>query len=257
MNRIVGYVGRMGMEGRGAAGPDWRLCQEDGETFSFTDGGETYVCVSTGRLCNAPELRQTLGLAAGEDRELMVRAYQRWGAQCLHRFNGEYALAILEVKAHRLFLARDRMGVKSLFFRYRPGELLFASEIGQLLELPGVEPVLDGQGVLELMMLGPGRIPGSGILRDIRCLEPGCRGILEEGRLEITRYWRLEDRVHRESFEDTAAHVRTLVTEALCCRLPGDKQVGACLSGGLDSSILSALCARELGSRPLQTFSVD
>ena len=185
----------------------------------------------------------------------MVRAYLRWGTDCLHRFNGEYALAIYEAAAHRLFLARDRMGVKSLFYRQEPGELIFASELGQLLDFPGVEGVLDDQGVLELMMLGPGRIPGSGILRDMKALEPGCCAVCQEGRMEVTRYWRLEDRVHRESLADTAAHVRELVTEALRCRLPEDGQVGACLSGGLDSSILSALCARELG--PLQTFSVD
>ena len=104
--------------------------------------------------------------------------------------------------------------------------------------------------------MGPGRIPGSGVFRDIQELEPGWCGWYEKGSWKKKQYWKLKDREHLENFEETAEQVRYLVTDAIKRQMVSDVPLGTFLSGGLDSSLISAVCAKELG-HPLDTFSVD
>ena len=124
---------------------------------------------------------------------------------------------------------------------------------------PTVRAQLDAQGAAELIMLGPGRLPGSGVFRGIRELEPGCCGWYEKGKLRYWRYWKLTDREHTDSFIETAGKVRELVRNAIKRQMVSDVPIGTFLSGGLDSSIISAICAGEMKNRGevLQTFSVD
>ena len=226
--------------------------------------GEQYILVYNGELYNTAELRQELeGLghvfSGRSDTEVLLHAYARWGRQCLDRLNGIFAFAVWERKGNRLFLARDRIGVKPLFYTHREGGLLFASEIKTLLAHPAVKPELDPEGAAEILLLGPGRTPGSGVFRGILEMEPGCCGYYETGKLKTERYWMLRDREHREDFRETAAHVRYLVEDAIRRQMVSDVPIGTFLSGGLDSSLISAVCARELKERGevLRTFSVD
>ena len=227
-------------------------------------GGETYVLVYNGELYNTEELRHSL-LAAGHsfhghsDTEVLLHAYAEYGPDCVERLNGIYAFAVWERRRKRLFLARDRIGVKPLFYMLCRGGLIFASEIKTILSVPGVPARLDQEGVSQLLLLGPGRLPGSGVFQGIREIEPGCCGYYHAGKLTLKRYWKLQDREHRESFEETAECVRYLVTDSIRRQLVSDVPVGTFLSGGLDSSIITAVCARELAGRGerLKTFSVD
>ena len=159
----------------------------------------------------------------------------------------------------RLFLARDRIGVKPLFYKCHEGGLLFASEIKSILCYPTVKARLDREGAAQLLLLGPGRLPGSGVFRGICEVEPGCCGYFQEGRLKLRRYWSLKDREHRESLTETIGRVRYLVTDAIRRQMVSDMPIGTFLSGGLDSSIITAICAEEMGKRGevLDTFSVD
>ena len=151
-------------------------------------------------------------------------------------------------------MARDAIGVKPLFFcRYQQG-FLFASEIKTILAY-GVPAQLDAAGAVQLVMLGPGRLPGSGVFRGIQELEPGWCGIWEQGRWVPERYWHLTDREHRESFAETVEQVRYLVTDSIRRQMVSDVSIGTFLSGGLDSSIISAVCAAHQEA-PLHTFSV-
>jgi len=122
-----------------------------------------------------------------------------------------------------------------------------------------VKPELDREGAAEILLLGPGRVPGSGVFRGIRELEPGCCACLESGKLTVHRYWKLKDRVHTESFDETAECVRWLVEDAIRRQMVSDVPLGTFLSGGLDSSIITAVCARERTKKgeKLKTFSVD
>lgn len=226
--------------------------------------GETFVLVYNGELYNTVELRRELiGLghqfAGHSDTEVVLHSYAQWGDDCVERFNGIFAFAVWEKKACRLFLARDRIGVKPLFYRVDGDGLIFASEIKTILACPGIRAELDREGAMQLLMLGPGRMPGSGVFRGIREIEPGCRGYYEEARLRIDRYWRLRDREHTDSFPQTVEKVRWLVLDAIRRQMVSDVPIGTFLSGGLDSSLISAVCAGEAAKKgeTLKTFSVD
>ena len=226
--------------------------------------GEGYQIVYNGELYNTSQIRRELeGLGhhfkGHSDTEVVLHSYAQWGEDCVERFNGIFAFAVWERKQSRLFLARDRIGVKPLFYKLHDCGLLFASEMKTILAWPTVRAEVDEQGIGELLLLGPGRTPGCGVFRGIMELEPGCCGYYDDGRLTIRRYWKLTDREHRDSFEETAEAVRYLVTDAIKAQMVSDVPLGTFLSGGLDSSLICAVCAGELkkqGKR-LTTFSVD
>ena len=226
--------------------------------------GENYVLVYNGELYNTQELRMELerlghSFQGHSDTEVVLHSYAQWGSDCLHRFNGIFAFGVWEERRKRLFLARDRIGVKPLFYSLHGGGLLFASEMKTILAYPAMRAELDREGMLQLIMLGPGRLPGSGVFRGIRELEPGCMGVYEGGKLSVIRYWQLRDREHTDSLPDTIEKVRFLVLDAIQRQMVSDVPIGTFLSGGLDSSIISAVCAGEMREREkiLQTFSLD
>ncbi len=226
--------------------------------------GEDYVLIYNGELYNTQELRHDLmvlghSFQGHSDTEVVLHAYAQYGENCVCKFNGIFSFAVWERRRKRLFLARDRIGVKPLFYKEHNGGLLFASEIKTLLAYPDLRPVLDQTGIAQLILLGPGRLPGSGVFRDIREVEPGCCGCYENGKLTLKRYWQLQDREHGEDFGETSECVRYLVQDAIQRQMVSDVPIGTFLSGGLDSSIITAVCANEMMNRGerLQTFSLD
>ena len=234
------------------------------QPMELTWQDEEYILVYNGELYNTQEIRQEL-LKEGHhflghsDTEVVLHSYAQWGADCVNRFNGIFAFAVWERKGRRLFLARDRIGVKPLFYACCQGGILFASEMKTILCHSAMKARLDREGAMQLVMLGPGRLPGSGVFRNIFEVEPGCCGYSENGRLTMTRYWKLRDREHTDSLADTVVYVRFLVEDAIRRQMVSDVPVGTFLSGGLDSSIISALCAAEMKKRGevLKTFSLD
>lgn len=234
------------------------------QPMTWDRGDECFTAVYNGELYNTEELRRKL-LSLGHrfeghsDTEVLLHAYAQWGENCLEMLNGIYAFGVWEHRKRRLFLVRDRMGVKPLFYKCHDGGLLFASEIKTILTYPTVRARLDKEGAAELLLLGPGRTPGCGVFKDIFELEPGCCAAWEDGRLKLRRYWHLSDREHRESFEETAEQVRFLVTDAIRRQTISDVPIGTFLSGGLDSSLITAVCAKEMAKKgeKLTTFSVD
>lgn len=232
--------------------------------FKMEWAGERYAIVFDGAIFNREEIcrdldRQHHTLEGRSDAELVLRGYISWQEGILHRVNGVFAFAILHERENKLFLARDRMGVKPLFYKQHNGGLIFASEMKTILTYPSVDAQLDAQGAGEILLLGPGRTPGSGVFKDIFELKPGEYALYRRGNLELRQYWKLRDRLHTESFDETAEHVRFLVTDAVRCQLPVDNIAGTMLSGGLDSSLVTAICARELDAmgKRLDTFSLD
>lgn len=234
------------------------------QPMSLSWAQERYTLVYNGELYNTEQLRQEL-LAAGHrfegysDTEVLLHCYVEYGEACLEKLNGIFAFAVWEENSRRLFLARDRIGVKPLFYLQQGQGFLFASEIKTILKYPAVRAQLDREGAAQLILLGPGRLPGSGVFRGIREVEPGWCGYYQDGKLSLKQYWKLRDREHRENFEDTVAHVRELVFDAIRRQMVSDVPIGTFLSGGLDSSIITAICAgeeRKAGGQ-LRTFSVD
>ena len=223
--------------------------------------GECYTLVYNGELYNTEEVRSELislghSFKSHSDTEVVLHAYAQWKEKCLEWFNGIFGFAVWEKTKKRLFLARDRMGVKPLFYTLMDGGILFASEIKTILAYPGMKACLDREGAAQLLLIGPGRIPGSGVLQGICELEPGWCGYFRDGKWKPWQYWKLRDGEHRDSFPETAEKVRYLVVDAIRRQMVSDVPLGTFLSGGLDSSLISSVCARELGY-PLDTFSVD
>ena len=263
-------------------GPDGQGCFQEGQCcllhsrlaiididggaqpMTFSLGQEKYTIVYNGELYNTEALRSrltTLGhrFFGRSDTEVLLHAYAQWGEDVLTLANGIFAFAVWEHHTKRLFIARDRIGVKPLFYALHKDGILFASEIKTILAYPTMEAKLDAQGAAELLLLGPGRMPGSGVFRDIFELEPGCCGVWEKGKWQWKRYWQLKDRVHEESFEETAEQVRMLLTDSIRRQMVSDVPIGCFLSGGLDSSLICAVCAGEMANRgeKLNTFSLD
>jgi asparagine synthase (glutamine-hydrolysing) len=225
---------------------------------------ETYTIVYNGELYNTAEIRTQLKdkgyeFSGHSDTEVLLKAYIQWGAHCVERFNGIFAFAIYETAAQRLFIARDRMGVKPFFYALRQGAFLFASELKGLLAHPWVEPQADREGIREVILTGPGRTPGCGVFKDIYELPPACRGYFDKNGLAIQRYWKLRPHTHRDDLETTIGQVRALVTDAIERQLVSDVPIGTFLSGGLDSGLICSIAndrLRRQGKR-LKTFSVD
>ena len=227
--------------------------------------GESYTVVYNGELYNTPELRALLErrghtFTGRSDTEVLLHAYAEWGISCVERFNGIFAFAVWAARAGTLFLARDRCGVKPLFYALTDDSLLFGSEIKTLLAHPAVPPRVDARGLAEVLLLGPGRAPGSGVFQNVHELLPGQYAVYEagSGRLLLHRYWRLVDHEHPDDFPATVRRVRDLVMDAIQRQLVSDVPVATFLSGGLDSSLISAVADAQFTAqgKTLQTFSV-
>jgi asparagine synthase (glutamine-hydrolysing) len=228
-------------------------------------GGKKMIITYNGELYNMNELRHKL-LSLGHrfasrcDTELIPAAYAEWGVCSPEHLNGIFAFAIWDEQEQSLFMARDRMGVKPLFFAQVGSSFLFASELKALLAHPLVEPVLDETGLNEVLAMGPARTPGIGVFKGIRELKPGWWLKVSQDGIETRPYWELVSDHHRDDWETTVERVRELFVDAVRRQLISDVPIGTMLSGGLDSSAISACAARvfrEESRGLLTTFSVD
>lgn len=234
------------------------------QPMTVVRGGKRYTIVYNGELYNTAELTERLhheGVfpRTHSDTEALVYAYAVFGEDCLRYLNGIYAFAVYDDFEGTLFCARDRLGVKPFFFCERGGQFLFASEIKALLRHPRVKPVLDAAGLWQLLFLAPVTLPGSGVFRDIQELLPGecCR--VDRGGVHRRKYWEVGVQAHTETRDETVDHVRALLTDAIRRQLVSDVPLCCFLSGGLDSSIVSAVAAesyREQG-KTLSTYSFE
>ncbi|RCW42651.1 asparagine synthase (glutamine-hydrolyzing) [Paenibacillus prosopidis] len=228
-------------------------------------GDDKYVVVYNGELYNALELRKELesrgrAFTTNCDTEVLLVAFMEWGKACVERFNGIFAFAIWDVAEQELFLARDRLGVKPLFYSTQDGLFIFGSEQKCILAHPAVKPDVGAEGLAEIFILGPARTPGHGVYKHISELRPGqCMSVNHAGVKTVT-YWKLESNPHEQDTEATAEHVRELLKDTVERQLVSDVPVCTLLSGGLDSSALTTLAVRYYDQNDqgnVHTYSVD
>ncbi|WP_065410617.1 asparagine synthase (glutamine-hydrolyzing) [Pseudobacillus wudalianchiensis] len=226
---------------------------------------QTYTIVYNGELYNTEDLRKELVKAghvfrSHSDTEVLLTAYIEWGEKCVDYLNGIFAFAVWDERKEQLFIARDRLGVKPLFYKEGNRSILFASELKAILSHPKVKREVGREGLQEVFGLGPSHTPGHGVFRGINELRPAHALTYSRSGLKIWRYWNVKSKKHNHSLEETVEQVRFLMKDAVERQVTADVPVCTFLSGGVDSSAISQFASdffKEKGHGPLHTYSID
>lgn len=229
-----------------------------------TREGKTFGIVYNGEIYNTEELRKDL-LERGHlfsttsDTEVILTGYIEYGPDFVKRLNGIFAFAIMDPFREVLSLFRDRSGIKPLFYTVRDEEIIFSSELKGLFAYPGIKPVLDRKGLNEIFSIGPARTSGCGVFKGVNELLPGHMLLCSRDGFHLKCYWKLESRPHEDSYEETIEKTSFLVQDSIRRQMVSDVPICTFLSGGVDSSLVSAVCAAELKKqgKQLNTFSFD
>ncbi len=223
----------------------------------------TLWIVFNGEVFNHVELRRDLEARGHRfkthcDTEVVLYLYEEYGPDCLNKLNGQFAIAIWDTRNRSLFLARDRLGVRPLFYTVRNRQLIFGSEIKSLLAHPNVSADIDPSALAQVFTFWSTMAPNT-IFRDIDTLPPAHYLLIRDGKLNVQPYWELnfsDGSESRRSPQDYLEEFESLLIDATLIRLRADVPVGAYLSGGLDSSTTTAII-RKYTQTPLDTFSIS
>ncbi|GAA2131218.1 asparagine synthase (glutamine-hydrolyzing) [Actinomadura napierensis] len=230
----------------------------EGGVQPMTEGPATLVY--SGETYNFHELRRDLEgrghrFRTRSDTEVVLHAYLEWGAEFVERLNGMYAFALWDARREELLLGRDRMGIKPLFYAPTQNGVLFGSEPKAILANPLFDARVDEEGLLEL--LTNAKTPGHGIYKGMYEVVPGHTVTVSRSGVTDRRYWALTAREHTDDVPATVRHVRELLDDIVERQLISDVPLCTLLSGGLDSSALTALADRALGRDHVRSFAVD
>jgi len=228
-------------------------------------GDKNYTLVYNGELYNTKEVREKLkakgySFNSYSDTEVLLTALVEWRENCLDHINGIYAFAFWDESEKSLLLVRDPLGVKPLFYAINKDSLIFGSELKVILAHPDINAVVGEDGLLEILALGPARTLGNAVFKNIKEIPAGYYLKYQENSIKVKEYWQLEAKEHKENFEQTSEHVRQLLTDAIERQLVSDVPLCTFLSGGLDSSIISAVTAnafKKQNKEVLTTYSID
>lgn len=235
-----------------------------GQPMERTIDDNTYTIVYNGELYNTDDIRNTLVQMGFEfesysDTEVLLAAYIAWDVWCVNYINGIFSFAIWDEERERLFLCRDHLGVKPLYYMQKDDWMIFGSEIKAIMQHPVAEPIIDETGICEIFGLGPAHSLDNGVFKDVKQLPPAHWMVYQQDSCRIEEYWKLEVNEHTDDENETGEHVRELLTDAIKRQLVSDVPVCTFLSGGLDSSVISAVASKEFSKRgeKLNTYSID
>jgi asparagine synthase (glutamine-hydrolysing) len=221
-----------------------------------------YTIVYNGELYNAGELKNILidngfTFKTKCDTEILLKAYIHYREKVLDKLEGIFAFAVLN--RDELFIARDRLGVKPLFYSKVKNDFIFASEIKAILKSDIVKPIINKRSICELLALGPSHTPGSGVFKDIYELKPGYYMTYKKGKIKKYKYWDVKEKDFTDTFEECTLKTRNLLEGAIERQLVSDVPIATLLSGGVDSSIITAICANKFAKedKTLETYSID
>lgn len=223
-----------------------------------------FAIVFNGEIYNMEELKAELLLEGADfktasDTEVILEGYILHGKDYIKKLNGIFAIALWDSVKGELNLFRDRLGVKPLFYTLAENTLVFSSEIKGLFAFPGIEPVLDRNGLCEIFALGPAKSYGKGVFKDIFEVLPGEYITFGKNFCAKNFYWKLESQPHTDSTKETIEKTAWLIEDSVKKQMLSDVPISTFLSGGVDSSLVTAICAKELKKqgRILNTFSFD
>lgn len=231
------------------------------EHYSYGD----YIICYNGQLYNTKELKNILiengfEIKTHSDTEILLKSYIYFGNSVVNYLNGIFAFAIFNTKKEELFIARDHFGVKPFFYTMQNNTFIFASEIKAIFKFPGVEKIIDSQGISELFGIGPSHTSGTTVFKNIFELKPAHFGVFNKSGLHLTKYWSLKSKEHTDSLGKTCEKIKYLLNDSITSQLVSDKPICTFLSGGLDSSIITKFAAdyyKKEGLPPLDTYSID
>ena len=228
----------------------------------MTVDGRFYI-VFNGEIYNHLEIREelkkyetTVEFKTTSDTETILHAFKKWGPCCVNKFNGMFAFCIYDRKKNIFYLARDRIGKKPLYIFFKDNKLIFASEIKAILIFLNSLPEMDKNGLISYLMLGYVREPFS-IFKNITKLPKGSYGIFDGKELKIENYDKmdLEFEINFDNYQEVKQYLRILIEDAVKKRLLSDVPVGVFLSGGTDSSLITAFMRKHSGEK-IKTFSI-
>jgi asparagine synthase (glutamine-hydrolysing) len=230
----------------------------EGGVQPMSDGPATLVY--SGEVYNFRELRRELEghghrFRTRSDTEVVLQAYLRWGADLAGHLNGMFAFAVWDRRTEELLLVRDRMGIKPLYYAPTPHGVLFGSEPKAILANPGFTPRVRDEGLYEVVTMT--KTPGHAVFDGMREVEPGHTVRVSRSGITDRTYWTLSAREHTDDIPSTVRHVRELLDDIVERQLISDVPLCTLLSGGLDSSALTALADRALGAESVRSFAVD
>lgn len=231
-------------------------------TRSFS--GHSVTIVYNGEIYNMKALKKELQnkgvqFHTTSDTEVILAGYEIYGVDIVKKLNGIFAFAIWDPGKQKLYLFRDRSGIKPLFYTIRKNTLVFSSEIKGLFCYPEITPEVDKEGLCEIFGLGPAKTYGKGVFKNIYEILPGHFLEFSENNHKEHCYWQLESRPHRQSFEETVEQTQALITGSIREQMLSDVPICTFLSGGVDSSFVTAICSSELQKegKQLDTYSFD
>ncbi|MBP1754587.1 MAG: Asparagine synthetase [Firmicutes bacterium] len=226
--------------------------------------GASYTIIYNGELYNTTELRDNLVnlgylFKTHTDTEVILTGFMAYGSEFVKELNGIFAFAVWDESNSTLYLARDRFGVKPLFYTIQNQTLIFSSEMKALFEYPGIKPQVDADGLCEIFGLGPAKSYGKGVFKNIHEVMAGNLLTFNEQGLKESPYWSLISAPHEDSYETTVEKTSFLLYDAVKRQMISDIPISTLLSGGVDSSLVTAICAKELKKQGLElrTFSFD
>lgn len=227
-------------------------------------GGYTYAICYNGELYNTAELREDLTrkgwrFKTSSDTEVILIGHIEYGTSFVERLNGIFAYAFVNEKDQEISLYRDRSGIKPLFYTVFNNTLLFGSELKAIFAFPEYQPRVDKNGLNEIFGIGPAKTSGCGIFKDVYEILPAHYLMYTESSMKLHCYWKLISKPHTDSYEETVEKTRFLVTDSISRQMVSDVPICTFLSGGIDSSLVSAVCTNELNKqgKQLQTYSFD
>lgn len=223
--------------------------------------GNKYVICYNGELYNTKEIKDDLikkgySFKTKCDTEVVLTAFIEYGTNCLKNLNGIFSFCIYDYNKNSIFLARDHLGIKPLFYSLtKDGTLVFASEIKAILKHNEITPILDKEGFMELFALGPAHSPGKTYFKNIYELKAGHYAIFDTNGLFTDKFWDLETKECNDTEEEVISKIHFLLKDSLNRQLVSDVGISSMLSGGIDSSILTKLANDQI--KDLTTFSID
>ena len=223
-----------------------------------------YTIVYNGEIYNTDLIRKDLinkgyNFSTYSDTEVVLISYIHYKEKCLDFLNGIFAFSIFDEKRKSIFIARDHLGVKPIFYSIKNDYLIFASEMKSILKHPIISNKVSKEGIMDLLSLGPSRSLGSGIFKDIHEIPPAHYLYVSENEVILKEYWKLTAKKHESNVLETKEELIYLLENIIKSQMVSDRDLFGFLSGGIDSSLICSILSNELKkqNKRLDTFTVD